>query len=282
MISVATARGEFTAVTHGDRSDPHVLLLHGFPDIPQTFDALAKELAGAGYYAVAPYARGYQPSPPFPSGEDGKQSVFEVLGHDVIAIADALSPDRPVSLVGHDNGGFTTYYALTQRPERFARAVTMTAGHPAAVFANTMKMPGQMWKSRYAFLFQIPKVSDWLTERQDFRYLHDLWARWAAPGWSVPPEHWDEVRKVMARSWPTPLEHYRAMAFSGPDTPITVPTLFLSGDEDGCVDPDVAAGQEKYFSAPFEHVRIAGAGHFLHLEKPGAVLPKIVNWIGAT
>lgn len=280
-IEISTPRGAFTGRAQGAPGGPLALMLHGFPDVPHTFDELGKRLADRGFRAVAPFARGYQPSPPFPLPEEGEQSVFDILGHDVIAITDALSPNTPVALVGHDNGAFTTYYALTERPDRFSRAVTMTAGHPAAVFANTMKMPHQMWKSRYAFLFQVPKISDWLTERHDFRYLRDLWDRWSAPGWEMPPRHWDHVREVMGRSWPAPLQHYREMAFAGPETPISTPTLFISGDRDGCVDSDVSEGQERYFEGRFEHARIADAGHFLHLEKPDVVLPKIVDWIVA-
>lgn len=206
--------------------------------------------------------------------------MFEQLGRDAVAIADALSRGPPIGLVGHDNGAFTAYFAMSQAPARFSHAVTMTAGHPAAVFANTMKLPHQMWKSRYAFLFQIPKLSDWYAERQGFHYLRELWERWAAPGWTMPENHWCEVRNVMERSWPAPLEHYREMAFSGPETRLSTPTLFLIGEEDGCVEPEAAKGQERYFSGPFEERRIPGAGHFLHLEKPEAVIPMIVDWLG--
>ena len=278
-IEIETPRGTFTALAQGEEGAPVALLLHGFPDAPSTFDALGRALTEAGFRAVAPYARGYRPSPPFPHAEDGEQSVFEQLGHDAVAITEALSPEAPVALVGHDNGGFTAYYAMAEAPARFSRAVTMTAGHPAAVFANTTKLPHQMWKSRYAFLFQIPTLSDWYAERQGFHYLHELWERWSAPGWTVPEAHWQEVRALMERSWPAPLEHYRDMAFSGPDTSIAVPTLYLLGDTDGCVESDAAEGQAKYFSGPFEERLIAGAGHFLHLEKPEVVLPMIVEWL---
>lgn len=278
-IEIHTPRGTFTARAQGGDACPLVLMLHGFPDVPHTFDALGRMLAERGMRAVAPFARGYGPSPPFPPAGAETQSTFEVLGHDVVAIAEALSPNAPVALVGHDNGGFTTYYALAEKPQRFSRAATMTAGHPAAVFANTMTMPSQMWRSRYAFLFQVPKLSDWLTERRDFKYLRALWERWSAPRWTLPEVHWEKVREVMEQSWPAPLAHYRRMAFSGPEGMIATPLLFLSGEADGCVAVAVSKGQEQYFSGPFRHDHIPGAGHFMHLEKPDDVLPKITSWL---
>ena len=278
-IEVETTRGLFTARVHGPADGRPLLLLHGFPDVPHTFDSVAGRLADRGFRAVAPYMRGYQPSPPFPNPDEGDASVFEQLGRDVVALADAISPNDPVALVGHDNGGFTVYYALAQSPDRFSRAVTMTAGHPAAVFANTMKLPHQLWKSRYAFLFQVPKLSDWIAERQGFHYLHELWERWSAPGWHLPDAHWDVVKGVLEKSWPTPLEHYREMAFSGPSEPIPTPTLYLFGAEDGCVESDASKGQEKYFSGEFVERTIDGAGHFMHLEKPDVVEPMIVDWL---
>lgn len=83
----------------------------------------------------------------------------------------------------------------------------------------------------------------------------------------------------MERSWPAPLEHYREMAFEGPEAPIPVPTLYLIGDADGCVEPGAAKGQAKYFSGEFEERVLPGVGHFLHLESPALVEPLAVDWL---
>ena len=42
---------------------PLALCLHGFPDTAHGFRHLLPALAGAGYRAVAPFMRGYAPSP---------------------------------------------------------------------------------------------------------------------------------------------------------------------------------------------------------------------------
>ena len=95
----------------------------------------------------------------------------------------------------------------------------------------------------------------------------------------LPAAHLAEVKRVLGASWPAPLLHYRAMPFSGDATPLAQPTLYLIGTEDGCVLPAAGAGQERFFTGPFQSEQVAGAGHFLHLERADLVHPKIVAWL---
>ena len=157
--------------------------------------------------------------------------------------------------------------------------MTLAAGHPAAVFKNSGKLPRQMWRSRYAMFFQLPRLSEWWAARYDFAYLEALWKRWAAPGWPLPADHLAEVKAVMRASWPAPLLHYRAMPFDGDPTPLDQPTLYLIGDRDGCVTAGAGAGQERFFAGEFRSEVVHGKGHFLHLESPEVVTPKVVDWM---
>ncbi len=71
---------------------------------------------------------------------------------------------------------------------------------------------------------------------------------------------------------PAPLRYYRALkspkaireirAIVGAG-PIVVPTLYLHGERDGCIGPELADGQEQHYSALFETVKLAEAGHCL-------------------
>lgn len=280
----STPRGTFGVRVCGSEDGPLVLCLHGFPDDAATWDGLLVRLADAGFRAVAPYCRGYAPSPRTnPDGSPFGRDLFQVLAHDAIALADALSPGRVVFLVGHDNGAFTVYHALALAPARFARAVTLSAGHPAAVFANSLQSPRQMWRSRYAAYFQIPG-SERHAANDDFRYIETLWRRWVAPGWVIPADHLAHVKATLRASWPAPLLHYRpggfGPKFNGGLWPrIKTPTLYLTGGSDGCVSPDMAAGQEAHFDGSFRSRVVAGAGHFLHRERPELVESEIVRWL---
>ncbi len=189
QIEIDTPRGRFAARTTGEPNTPLVLCIHGFPDNANTFDDLLEKLAARNFRVVAPFCRGYAPSPlTNPDGSPFGKDFFDVLSRDCLAIADALAPGAEFHVVGHDNGAFTVYHLLRLAPERIMRAVTMTAGHPA-VFANTARSPRQLWRSRYAVFFQIPGISEWYVRKNDFAYVEELWRRWAAPGWTPPREH---------------------------------------------------------------------------------------------
>ncbi len=284
QIEVDTSRGRFVVRVVGDAKNPLVICLHGFPDNASTFDGLLEQLSANGFCAVAPFCRGYAPSPLLnPDGSSFGKDLFEVLGKDVLAIADAIAPGAKVRLVGHDNGAFSVYNILNLAPERFERAVTMTAGHPAAVFKNTTRSLAQIWRSRYAFFFQVPGVSDWYVKRKNFTYIEKLWRDWVAPNWTLPQEHINSIKQTLAASMPSPLLHYRSGGINaGKDwQKISTPTLYLIGAEDGCVLPKIAAGQEKYF-AKFKSETIPKAGHFLHLEQPEVIGEKVIAWLKQT
>ena len=273
---VRTSTGHFHVRRQGDGDAPLVLALHGFPDTAATFDALGAALVEAGYQVAAPQMRGYEPS----TLEVPKErTLFDVLARDAIAIADVIAPGRAFSVIGHDNGAFAVYSLLRIAGDRVAAAVTLIAAHPAAVFKNSSKLPRQMWRSRYAMLFQIPGVAEWRASRRDFAYLEHLWRRWAAPGWTLPRAHIDAVKQVMRASWPAPLLHYRAMPFEGDETLLSPPTLYLIGEQDGCVLAQAGAGQERFFAGEFRSEIVPGAGHFLHLERPDIVVPRVVAWL---
>ena len=283
-IKIETLRGQFGARVAGEPDAPLVLCLHGFPDDASTFDGLLDRFAHLGFRAVAPYCRGYAPSPlRNPDGSRFGPDLFDVLARDALAIADSLSPSAAVRLVGHDNGSFTIYHLLRLASKRVSRAVTLAAGHPAVVYANTVRTPAQIWRSRYVFLFQVPGISDWLTRRHDFAYIERLWDRWSAPGWRPPSDHLAAVKRTMYASWPAPLEQYRLGGFNPGAgwAPIPVPLLYLAGEKDACVAPDIARGQERYFSGPFRSEVVPGVGHFLHAEDEEGVAARVVEWVTA-
>ena len=85
---------------------PLVLCLHGFPDNAHTYHTLLPSLAEAGFYAVAPFMRGYAPTSASPDGR--YQSVQ--LAQDAVALISALGAER-ADIVGHDWGGFATFGA---------------------------------------------------------------------------------------------------------------------------------------------------------------------------
>jgi len=273
-----------TYLEYGPSGGPLVLCVHGFPDIPGSFRELMQAFGQAGYRAVAPWLRGYAPSTlegPFHVGQ---------IADDILALADGLSPREPVVLVGHDWGAVATYGALGIAPWRFRAGITLAIPHPMAFLGGLWRDPKQWRRSQYMGFFQWRGASDRKVRAADYRYIEALWAKWS-PGWAPPPGHLQEVRACLEASLPAPLEYYRALLKpSGVravhrlwskqrKSPIPVPTLHLHGERDGCVGPEVAQGQRRFFSGAFRSVTLEGCGHWLHMERPQEIWRQMELWL---
>ena len=113
--------------TIGNRANPALIIMHGFPDSSIGMMAVAHELAH-DYFVIVPDGRGINLS-------DAPAEVaaykIELLVSDVIAIADALIPGQQFVLVGHDWGGVVAWATISLYPERIKRSVIYAGPHPA-------------------------------------------------------------------------------------------------------------------------------------------------------
>ena len=251
------------------------MCLHGFPDDASTFDGLAVSLAEAGYRVAAVNLRGYAPSP-----LDGSLALDDLVD-DLLAVVDAVSPDAPVALIGHDYGAQLAYPAMARAPHRFTAAVLLAGAHPAVVQRNARRSLRQLWMSRYIVFFQFGSFADRRVARHDFAYVESLWRRWA-PGFTVPAEHLDHVKATLAASMPAPVAMYRGGGFDVDEQEIRVPTLFVCGAHDGCAMPSIADGQDTLFADGYRAETWTDTGHFPHLEHPGRTAEAVIDWFQAS
>lgn len=277
---------ESTAYALG--SGPVVLCLHGFPDHAGSFRHQLPALAAAGFRAVAPTMRGYEPS----SQPDASASSYHPLrlAHDVVAWARQLS-DEPVHLVGHDWGAVATYLALALEPGRFARAATIAVPPLHVVQSAPWRLPRQLRLSWYMFFFQLRGIADRAVARDDFAFLERLWRDWSL-GWSWDPAEMDALKATFRQPGVlrAALGYYRAM-FNPlladslalqrlARKPCSVPLLAITGATDGCMDTRLYDMLEpSLFPAGLRVERIAGAGHFAHQERPDEVNRLLIDWL---
>ncbi|MGD8607360.1 MAG: alpha/beta hydrolase, partial [Myxococcales bacterium] len=230
-------------LSSGAAERPVVLCLHGFPDIPRTWTLLTDRLCEAGFRVVSPWLPGYAPS-----DLEGPMDVPTVTDR-ILTLAEELSPTEPIRVVGHDWGSVIAQCMLALEPARFHAAAILALPHLLSFESNLPKYPRQLRRSAYMALFQLPVVSDRIVSRNDYRFVERLWSAWS-PGFDPGSGYFDELKKCLRASMPAPLEYYRAIA--SPKVirrlratlaeSIVVPTLYLHGERDGCVGPEMAEG----------------------------------------
>jgi pimeloyl-ACP methyl ester carboxylesterase len=91
-----------------------VVLLHGFPQSNDSWNAVIDRLTARGYRCLAPNQRGYSPGARPSRRRDYRMSE---LVADVGALIDA-SGARRVHLVGHDWGAAVAWAVAAEMPER--------------------------------------------------------------------------------------------------------------------------------------------------------------------
>jgi pimeloyl-ACP methyl ester carboxylesterase len=93
----------------GDPVAPVVLLVHGYPDCAEMWRPVVARLADR-FHVVSYDTRGAGASDAPPATLDYR---LDRLVDDLAAVAAAVSPDRPVHLVGHDWGSVQGWAAVT-------------------------------------------------------------------------------------------------------------------------------------------------------------------------
>lgn len=160
---------------------PTVLLVHGYPDTHRVWDQLAAELdtdhhvvrydvRGAGQSGAPADLRGYR---------------LDQLADDMFAVADAVSADRAVHVVGHDWGSIQAWHAVTD-PRAAMRIASFTTisgpclDHAAHWYRRRLRNPtprhlaqmlGQSARSWYITAFQLPFLAPIV-------WRHGLARRW--------------------------------------------------------------------------------------------------------
>lgn len=281
--TIKTADLSFEALTMGD-GDRYAVLFHGFPDYPGSMIPLMEILAEHGFTAVAPYMRGYGGTDRPPLTPDNYTPIK--LGSDVAAILAALNADDAV-VIGHDWGAIAATTVSVLGPPNIAECVTMSV---PPNFMNAFESHAtQALRSWYMALFQIPGVAEEVVRRNDFALIERLWNMWS-PSWNHSEERLAAVKDTFntGRTVEAALLYYRGLfdlfltrqrderAITG----IEIPTLLVTGANDGCISPDLYEESEQCYEGRFAFEQVNGAGHFVHVEQPEIVGERIVEFVG--
>ncbi len=281
------------ALAWGPVEGPLAVLLHGFPDTAHTWRHLGPHLAAQGWRVVAPWTRGYAPSG-LPDDD-----CFQVgaLMRDAVELHAAMGGDERAVLVGHDWGAITANGLAAHPDSPYARVVSL-AVPPLAAMAGLRPdpwgwarvMPRQLRNSWYLAFNQLPLLPERLSER----LVRRLWADWS-PGYAAgedlahllrslrTPGHRSapfDYYRAMARPWTLP-EEYADLQRAALSALPSAPLLVLHGADDGCLRVELARRAAHGLPANARLEVVAGAGHFLHLERPEEVGRLVGDFLAA-
>lgn len=281
-----TAGGlEFSYLAQGE--GPLALCLHGFPDSAHTWAELLPALAERGFQAVAPWMRGFAPSE-VPS--DGRYQGGALVG-DAIALHEALGGDDQAVIIGHDWGAIAAYGAGAYAPDRWRRVVALSIP-PLALTSQALSDYDHLRRFWYQFFFLHP-IAEEVVAANDLAFIDHLWADWSPGIKAGQPLEQAKAALRPEGHLAAALGYYRAMYDPSAHAPelaelqrallerTSQPTLYLHGQDDGCVSAELGQGAEAYLGSGSRRVVVPGTGHFLHLEEPGAVIREIVDFVGA-
>ncbi len=196
---VSTGGVELCVAELGDAEQPTVVLVHGYPDSKEVWSEVAERLA-ARFHVVLYDVRGHGCSTAPQPLRGG--FTLEKLTDDFLAVADAVSPDRPVHLVGHDWGSVQGWeFATVARTEGRIASFTSMSGPSLDHFGHWIKkrmarptprraaqLLGQGAKSWYVYMLHTPVLPE-------LAWRGPLGKRW--------PAILERVENVPAGSYPT-------------------------------------------------------------------------------
>ncbi|WP_328866245.1 SDR family oxidoreductase [Streptomyces sp. NBC_00341] len=168
---VATGGIELCVVELGEATRPTIVLVHGYPDSKEVWTQVARQLADR-WHVVLYDVRGHGGSTapvPLRGG-----FTLEKLTDDFLAVADAVSPDRPVHVVGHDWGSVQAWeFATVSRTEGRIASFTSMSGPSLDHFGHWIKqrmarptprrvgqLLGQGAKSWYVYMLHTPVLPE--------------------------------------------------------------------------------------------------------------------------
>ncbi|MFD5373866.1 SDR family oxidoreductase [Streptomyces griseoincarnatus] len=284
---VRTGGVELCVAELGDPERPAVILVHGYPDSKEVWSRVAPRLAER-FHVVAYDVRGHGGSTaprPLRGG-----FTLEKLTDDFLAVAEAVSPHRPVHLVGHDWGSVQGWEFVTApRARERILSFTSVSGPSLDHFGHWIKsrvsrptprraghLLGQGVRSWYVYALHTPVLPELVWRGPLGRYWPRLLERMErAPGDGYP-----------TASLPSDAAHgawlYRDNVRSRlgdprPDAYAHVPVQLVTPLGDRFLSPRLHDGLEQW--APRLTRRTLSSGHWVPRSRPDQLATWIADFV---
>ena len=275
----------------GPGEAPVLLCLHGFPESWLAYEALMPRLSHR-FRLIVPDQRGFNRSLK-PDGVEAYHARY--LTADMFALADHVSPDRPIFLMGHDWGSAVAYAMAFRRPERIARLVIANGVHPWCFQRAIIEDEGQRAASQYMnrlraddaetllaadgfarLIRMMEGFSDtpWLNADLKQRYVD----QWSEPGALTGMLNWYRSSPVLVPGIGEAAPVVPLLAAPRDTMRVAMPHMVLWGDADTALRPACLEGLGN-FAADLTIRNVEGAGHWILHERPDVVASAMLTFL---
>ena len=296
MARLQRARTSVLEVAYESTGSPDahpVVLLHGFPYDPRSFDDVVRIITARGFRAIVPYLRGYGDTR-FLSDDIMRSGEQAAVGQDLLELLDALGIEEAI-LAGFDWGARAACIVAALWPER-VRGLVSCCGYQIQDIARSAEPsdPEQEHRFWYQYYFHTERGRAGLAanRRELCRLLWKLWS----PTWAFD----DATFERTAASFDNPdfvdvvIHSYRHRHGNAAGDarykdiearladlpPIEVPTLVLHGAVDGVKPPELSEQHARFFTGPFRWRVMDNVGHNPPQEAPEEFSQAIVDVLG--
>jgi pimeloyl-ACP methyl ester carboxylesterase len=294
-------------------SGPLLILLHGWPQCWYLWRHQIDPLVAAGYQVAVPDQRGY-------GGSDAPAAVEDYdivhLCADVVGVADALG-HRRFRLLGHDWGAIVAWHTALLHPERVEAIACLSVPYTRWDTAAMTEQAAHGEDFFYSVYFQRPGTAEaeldldlerslrqiyfsasarapqglWFTPRPSSQgLLEGLGDFDTLPDWLTREDLDYYVAQYRRNGFRGPINFYRNIRRNELITPqlenakVTQPAYFMIGRQDvallffegGWVD-----AMDDFVADLRGKVYVDGAGHWLPVEQPEAVIQGVVGFFGS-
>jgi pimeloyl-ACP methyl ester carboxylesterase len=290
LLHVRTAILDVAYETSGPDTAVPVVLLHGFPYDPRTFDDVVMPLNQAGCRTIVPYLRGYGATR-FLSPDTPRSGEQAALGQDLLELLDALRIERAY-LAGYDWGGRAACIVAALWPERVAGLVSCTGYNIQDIARSPLPAdPAQELRLWYQYYFQTERGRSGLGENRG-ALCKLLWKLWS-PGWAFA----DATFERTAASFDNEdfvevvIHSYRHRMKNAPGDPryaaiearlaaqpkIDVPSINIHGAVDGVYPAQSSKQHGRKFGAQYQRRVFDNVGHNPPQEDPKGFAQAILD-----
>jgi pimeloyl-ACP methyl ester carboxylesterase len=282
---------------------PLVVLVHGFPETPVSWHHQVGPLVAAGYRVVAPWLRGYGPSP---AADRPAAATADVIADDLAGVAEAL---------GYDQGAASVWATAQLRPDRVRALAALSVPYTARSRQPPLARLAEVFADRFFYMLYFCEPGG-RAERElgadVSASLLATYATWsghppAAARWELPagasvldqiapgpvpwldPQVLDEgVAAFTETGFAGALAYYRAMDLTWERVPafgtsvVRCPAMFLGGELDGVLrfTPTRAMAPPLVTDLRAD-VRVPGVGHWVQQEAPEATTSALLEFLAA-